>query len=169
MGVAEVSAIAASVSAGVAVLGGIVSVVAWVRARSERSTAAEQARIATEAAAGADKSLRQIADLQAKQHERAEARESAEEREPWSAHRIPGNGVDAELRNTTGTPKYGITVEVFAGSQPFGMTTNIDYIGPNQGKPFGFVDVNAPMTARVTWHLHEDQSGSRPPQTINMG
>lgn len=83
--------ISGAAGAAVSVIGGVVSVVFWFRAKGEREEAAKQAGIATSAQVGASDALQQKAGLQAVQVARHQARAAAEERDPWSLESwVPG-------------------------------------------------------------------------------
>jgi hypothetical protein len=154
-------------SATVAVVGGAISIYGWVRTRGERAKAAEQAKIATQAAADASSALKQIAELHVKQDQRQQSRAAAEEREPWSIK--PINAAQADLVNNSATPKYGINVKIYAGGdQPHHRFSddNIPFVGPRRSRRITYIDINAEMTAIITWHLLEDLSDDQPPQTI---
>ena len=88
---------------------------------------------------------------------------AAEEVEPWDVDPIPGYNTACNLRNKTGTPKYGITI-----SGPFVRRPNsFDFIGPYGHKQFAVITgVNAEARVEVTWHQREDRSDLPDPQTI---
>jgi hypothetical protein len=170
MGVAEVSAIAAAVSAGVAVVGGVVSVVAWLKARGERREAATQAKLATSAAIASEGHLDRIADVQVQQHETNTALRTAQERDPWQLQRISSN--EANLYNDTSTAKHNVKIEIEAGgTEVEGPGTawskeTIRFVGPHRAVPIEFMDVGMPMSATITWHMDKDRNDDPPPPQI---
>jgi hypothetical protein len=135
--------------------------------QGERAKAAEQAKIATQAAADASGALKQIAELHVKQDQRQQSRAAAEEREPWSIE--PINAAQADLINNSATPKYCVNAKIYAGDdQPHHRFSddNILFVGPRRSGRITYIDTSAEMTAIITWHLLEDLSDDQPPQTI---
>jgi len=161
---AVVSAVAAAVSALVAVTGGLVSIVYWLRTKGEHEEAARQAGIATDAAAATSEAVQQLAQLRQGQEQRAQAQLSAEERKPWSIERV--SDAVADLANHSSTAKHGITVKLFANDDAF-STDEFDFIGPHRSERTTYINFgNAYVRAVITWHLREDCTDDIPPQTI---
>lgn len=157
-------AIAASASAAVSVVGGVVSAVFWVRARGESKEAAEQARKAAGSAETTAEAARQLTELRLKQDERQRIQDGARERDPWSID--PKTQSEAVLTNNTQTAKYGVKVTLSAAGQEFCEDT-FDFVGPGRSKPISFIEFgNAETQAVVTWHLDEDCRDVQVPQTF---
>jgi hypothetical protein len=147
----------------VSAIGGVVSVVAWIRAKSEREEATRQAKIATDSAATVASAAEQIAGVQTKQDQRQQLRQLAEDRAPWSI--TPINGAQADLINNADTAKYATTIKIYANDQRF-SEENIRFVGPRRSARISNIDLSAEMKAVITWHLIEDESDEQPPQII---
>jgi hypothetical protein len=158
--------LAPAISAAVAVVAAICSLVGWVRARREREAAAEQAKIATEARAAASQALQQIAAVQLQQNEQQQVRASAAERDPWVFWPESKTGAAAEIFNDSGTAKYHVRIKVYANDQPWDEKL-IPFVGPKRSARLpDNADLAAEMRAVITWHLDEGVAGSPCEQTI---
>jgi hypothetical protein len=153
------------VSACVAVAAAIGSLVSWIRARGERATAAEQAKLAAESQAGASQALQKIATLQARQNEQQKVRASAAERDPWVLRRLSDTNTEAEIFNDTGTAKYVVGAKIYANDQLWEEKV-IPFVGPKRSARIPYIDMSAEMRAVITWHLDEDASDEPASQTI---
>jgi hypothetical protein len=147
------------VSAAVSVAGGAASIFGWRRARGERTAAAEQAKIATQAVVDTGDHVGRIAEMQQAQQDARSNQSSAKEREPWTVEDIPGDRTQCQLRNNSDTAKYHIGV-----SGPTVRAKTIAFVGPNRAGAFTVVRVNRPIWVDVTWHLREDRSDGQQSQ-----
>lgn len=162
------------VGTGISLLAGAASVAGWWRAKGEREEAErqqeearKQAKIATDAAAGASESLKQIAELQTQHARRQQATQSAAERDPWSLR--PINGVEADLVNNTDTAKYRINFKIHVSGDVSGhpyADDDVEFVGPRRSARVSYIDLNGPIEAVITWHLLENGNDEQMSQTI---
>jgi hypothetical protein len=148
----------ATVSAAVSLIGGIVSVVMWLRSKGEREEAqrqreeaARQADIATKSAESAATALTDIAELHKQRDQRQQARDAAAEHDPWLIQQLPDTELEADLYNDSDTPKYCV---------------NVKLVGPRRRARIPYIRIGAPAQAIITWHLDEDCDGDPLTQTI---
>lgn len=166
---AWIAAISGAAGAAVSVIGGVVSVVFWFRAKGEREEAANQADIATKAQVGASDALQQIAEVQAIQAERHQARAAAEERDPWSVESNVSGGSDMILRNNTDTPKFAVQLTITVNGKPWkGSPHDVGYVGPRRTVEFKNPNVWAKRKAVVTWQQLQDESDERLTQAFDL-
>ncbi|MEE6167674.1 MULTISPECIES: hypothetical protein [unclassified Mycolicibacterium] len=165
----------AAVSAGVALIGGIVSVVMWLRSKGEREEAGRQRReatrqaeIATKSAESAANALTEIAALQKQRDQRDQARAAAAERDPWQLQKLPDTSMEANLFNDSPTPKYCVNVRIVIEDDAAGTFAEktIPFVGAKRPARIPYVDLAAPIQAIITWHLAEDCSDDPQTQTI---
>jgi hypothetical protein len=151
------------VAAGISAVSAAASLIGWWRSRAAKAEATKQARLATEARVSTAADVKRIADAGAAQQQAQAERLSAEEVQPWTVEPIPGYTTACNLRNNTGTPKYGITIAGEFVDEP----NSFDFIGPRGYKQFGvFSGISAVVSVEITWHMREDRADVLPPQTI---
>lgn len=158
-----------AVSAVVAVIGGVVSVVMWLRAKGEREEAARQAKIATDSAQSAANALSDIAQLQKQRDQRQQSRDAAAERDPWLIHQLPDTELEADLYNDSDTPKYCVNVLIEIEGDVAGSFADKTFplVGPRRRARIPYVRVGAPVRATITWYLDEECEDDPLTQTID--
>lgn len=150
-------------AAGISAVSAAASLIGWWRSRAAKAEATEQARIATQARIDTAADVKRIADAGEAQQQAQAERSAGEEVEPWTVDPIPGYNTACNLRNKTGTPKYGIAIAGEFVNEP----NSFDFIGPHGHKKFGVITgVNAEVSVEVTWHQREDRGDAPLPQTI---
>jgi hypothetical protein len=150
------------VSAGVALVSAIAAAVSWWRSRAARDEAARQANIASDSAASAATSLKQLVDVHASRDERQRAREAIAERDPWIPQR---DGNELSFFNDSPTAKYAVNVQLCANDQPWTQAT-ATFVGPKRSLEVGYTAISAEIRAEITWHLREDCSDEPQSQSI---
>lgn len=154
---------APAISSGVALVSAIVAAVSWWRSRAARDEATRQASIASDSAASAASSLKQLVDGQTRRDERQRAREALAERDPWE-RRLKGD--ELSFFNDSPTGKYAVNVQLFASDQPWTETT-APFVGPKRSlEVVEYTAVLAEMRAEITWNLVNDCSDEPQSQTI---
>jgi hypothetical protein len=158
-----------AVSAAVAVIGGVVSVIMWLRAKDEREEAARQAKIATDSAETAANALNDIAELHRQRDQRQQARDATAEHDPWLIHTLPDTSIEAELYNDSDTPKWCVNVRIEIEGDVAGSFADKTFqlVGPRRRVRIPYIRVGAPVQATIMWHLVEDCSDEPLTQTID--
>lgn len=149
------------VTAGVAVVSAIGSLIGWYLAFRERKEAERQAdaatKAATKAATDSVAELRRLADAAESQDKRRGLLNDGTEQHPWLLDPVPRDPFHYWLRNNSGTPKYMVTVTGSAADPRQGQLREVGAKGHVQ---IGVLGSGGIVHNEVVMHWHQEHDAS---------
>lgn len=160
-----------TVTACVAVVSLIGSLISWILARRESKKAAEQAEAATaaatKAAAESVAELRRLANAAENEDKRQGLLHDGTEQHPWLLDPVAHDPLHYWLRNNSGTPKYMITV---TGSAADPRQARIREVGAKGRVQIGVLGGGGIVhnDVIVRWHQEKDGGDGSRSQTCTL-